>query len=348
MATLKGWTSPDKAVFGQYGAGTTSDKTNLESSVILKRNGVTQPSESLTPTEGGKVINFPETLKGDIIQWTAKTLCDNDPTSDRVNVTLSYYDPIYIGKLTNRILEVISDADMVKVMRGDSTVLEPYIENELDVAQAIKQVYSTTVITDSDGKAAGEIPFPENYLFADYILTIHYGYSGVAERTDKDKAVEFWTAEVGLAMLEIGLIAISVVFPIIAPFAIPTAVVVGGADIAVAASMYLSNGFGAIDENRRGCLFPATGWNQTYNFILDEPILVEVEDPENPEASPKEQSAITTTIVNQITPETLGRIESIQKQYGFSGVSTGAFLGIIGLFGITAALILLRGGKKDE
>lgn len=344
MATLKGWTSPDKAVFGQYGAGSTSDKTYLESSVILKRNGVTQPSESLTPTEGGKVINFPETLKGDIIQWTAKTLCDNDPTSDRINVTLSYYDPIYIGKLTNRILEVITDADMVKVMRGDSTVLEPYIENELDVAQAIKQVYSTTVITDSDGKAAGEIPFPENYLFADYILTIHYGYSGVAERTDKDKAVEFWTAEVGLAIVEIGLIALSVVFPIIAPFALPAVTIIGGADIAIAASMYLSNGFGAIDENRRGCLFPATGWNQTYNFILDEPVLVEVEDSDTPE----EQSAITQTIVSQITPETLSRVVSIQNQYGFGGVSTGAFLGIVSLFGIVAAVILLRGGKKDE
>ena len=344
MATLKGWTSPDKAVFGQYGAGSTSNETYLESSVTLKRNGVTQPSESLTPTEGGKVINFPETSKGDIIYWTVKTLCDKKPTSDRMNVTLSYYDPIYIGKLTNRILEVISDADMVKVMRGDSTVLEPYIENELDVAQAIKQVYSTTVITDSDGEAAGEIPFPENYLFADYILTIHYGYGGNAERTDKDKAVEFWTAEVGLAIVEIGLIALSVVFPIIAPFAIPLAYVVAGADIAVAASMYLSNGFGAIDENRRGCLFPATGWNQTYNFILDEPVLVEVEDSDTPE----EQSAITQTIVSQITPETLSRVVSIQNQYGFGGVSTGAFLGIVSLFGIVAAVILLRGGGKSD
>ena len=31
------------------------------------------------------------------------------------------------------------------------------------------------------------------------------------------------------------------------------------ADIGVAASNYLASGFGAIDENRKGCLFPNDG-----------------------------------------------------------------------------------------
>ena len=39
--------------------------------------------------------------------WRVETLCDGDPTSDRVNVTLTYYDPIYIaGLILKSILEV--------------------------------------------------------------------------------------------------------------------------------------------------------------------------------------------------------------------------------------------------
>ena len=55
----------------------------------------------------------------------------------------------------------------------------------------------------------------------------------------------------------------------------------GLAEIGLMASSYLASGFGAIDENRKGCLFPAMGWNHTYNFVLDEP--VEVIDPETGE-----------------------------------------------------------------
>ena len=31
---------------------------------------------------------------------TAKTICDKDPTADRVIVVLTYYDPTYIGQLS--------------------------------------------------------------------------------------------------------------------------------------------------------------------------------------------------------------------------------------------------------
>ena len=38
--------------------------------------------------------------KGDVIDWRVETgVCDGDPTSDRVNVTLTYYDPAYIAGL---------------------------------------------------------------------------------------------------------------------------------------------------------------------------------------------------------------------------------------------------------
>jgi len=341
MASLKGWTMPDKAVFGKYGAGSSSDRTNFESTVVLKRDGVKQSSALETPTDGGKIINFIDVSKGDIIEWEAKTLCDGDPTRDRINVILTYYDPIYIGKLTNQILEKMTDADFVSVMRGDSEVIGKYLEDDLDIDQAIKQVYSTTVITDSEGIAAGQIPLSENYPYADYVLTIHYGYSGLAERSTSDKAYEFWTEEVGLFVVEVGLLVLASYLSLgLATAALVGAWVAGAADIAIAASNYMASGFGAIDENRKGCLFPAMGWNHTYNFILDEP--VEVENKETGE--PEESTEITQAIVSQFTPETLSRIKALQTEYGFGGISTGAFLGIIGLFVLVAGTIVF--GRK--
>ena len=42
MAALNGWTMSGEPTFGQYGAGSTSDKTNLKSVVYLKRDGKNQ------------------------------------------------------------------------------------------------------------------------------------------------------------------------------------------------------------------------------------------------------------------------------------------------------------------
>ena len=107
---------------------------------------------------------------------------------------------------------------------------------------------------------------------------------------------------------------------------------------------HLSSGFGAIDENRKGCLFPAMGWNHTYNFVLDEP--VEVIDPETGET--EESSQIEQTILANVNPDLLTILEAAIDTYGFGAYSTGTFLGIIGLFTIAAAFILLRGGGESD
>ena len=100
MAELKGWTSVGEKVFGQYGSGSTGDKTNFESKVFLKRAGKNQPSQKVSGSEGGTSIVFTDAKHGDELHWTAKTICDKDPTADRVNVVLTYYDPTYIGQLS--------------------------------------------------------------------------------------------------------------------------------------------------------------------------------------------------------------------------------------------------------
>ena len=202
MATQQGWTMADKAIFGSYGAGSSSDRTDLISKVFMKREGKTLPS-SVETGDLGKSVVFTKPAQGDVIYWEAETLCDNDPTSDRITVTLTYYDPIYIGKLSDIVISKLTEAETQQVMNGDESPIEKYLLPILDVGQAIKQVYSTTVITDSSGKAAGEIPIDEKMQYADYVLTIHYGYAGMAEKSDTGKEYDFWVEEVGFMIAEI-------------------------------------------------------------------------------------------------------------------------------------------------
>lgn len=341
MAQLKGWTMDGEPVFGKYGAGSSSDRTNLESTVTLTRDGKTQPSVIATAPKGGKAANFEDTKRGDVINWKVKTLCDGDATSDRVTVTLTYYDPIYIGKLTDTVISQLTDEELGMILNGDTTPVETKLKPILDVGLAIKQVYSSTVITDTDdGEAAGEIPILDTYPWSDYTLTIHYGYAGLAERSDDDKAWEFFWEEMVVGLGEIVLIvAAMIVTGGTAGFVLGlAATTVGLVEIGLMASNYLSSGFGAIDENRKGCLFPAMGYNHTYNFVLNEP--VEVEDPETGEET--ESTAIEQVVTSYISPDNAARLEAAKEQYGFGAYSNTAFLGIIATFGLVAMWIVLR------
>ena len=79
------------------------------------------------------------------------------------------------------------------------------------------------------------------------------------------------------------------------------------------ASDYTANGFGAIDENNRGCLFPATGWNHSYAVVLNEPV-------------PEEDGGgneISNQILGQISvPEaTQEKVNEIVSNYSFAQIA---------------------------
>ena len=54
------------------------------------------------------------------------------------------------------------DSQFGKVYR-DSSIIEKKLETMLDINRALKQVYSTNVVTDKDGIAEGVIPLPAEY-----------------------------------------------------------------------------------------------------------------------------------------------------------------------------------------
>jgi len=104
--------------------------------------------------------------------------------------------------------------------------------------------------------------------------------------------------------------------------------------------MYLSSGFGAIDQNRQGCLFPATGYNHTYTFTLDEPVILT--DPETGETS--ETSAKNQNILSQMSEKSLNEYQSL---IGSGQLATGQAVQIIAVGGLVIAALLITLKRGD-
>ena len=346
MAKQSGWTYGGSAQFGSYGAGSSGDKTDFKSEVKIISASNKGRSSKAESSEGYKTITYSGVERQDTINWSVQTLCDSKGISDRVNIVLSYYDPFYIGQLANQIIEDLSPEQMQDVIDGDTSAVETLVESKLDVNRAIKQIYSTTVITDtSEGKASGTIKIGPEYPFADYVLLFHYGYSNLSERPDSEKKQEF-LLDTGLLVGEILLVVVGSVLSggTLAPFLgttlVATGTVVGLADIARAGAMYLSSGFGAIDQNRQGCLFPATGYNHTYTFTLDEPVILT--DPETGETS--ETSAKNQNILSQMSEKSLNEYQSL---IGSGQLATGQAVQIIAVGGLVIAALLITLKRGD-
>ena len=306
MAKQTGWTFTGSANFEPIkGAGSSSDRTNLESIVKIVSSEKKGRGGSKKSKDGFTTIEFSKVSKTDAIEWEVITTCDGKGQSDRVNLSLTYYDPYYIGRLSDQIIATLTDDEIGNILMGDNSAVERKITKMVDLNQTIKTIYSTTVITDSSGRAEGTIMLPETYPFADYVLNIHYGYSNTSERSDSAKSNEFiW--ETSLLVGEIALVVVGSILsggtlaPALGAGLVGTAFVIGAVDIAYAATSYLASGFGAIDENRHGCLFPIMGFNHSYTFTLDEPVTIIDEET----GAETESTAKTQAIVSQISDYT--------------------------------------------
>ena len=345
MGKQSGWTYSGSANFEPVkGAGSSGDKTNLISEVKIVSSDNRGRSSKKHTDKGFKTLEFLKVSKTDAIEWEVTTTCDKKGQSDRVNLTLTYYDPFYIGKLSDQIIATLTDDEIGNVLAGDNSAVERKTADMVDLNQTIKTIYSTTVITDSSGKAKGTIVLPETYPFADYVLNIHYGYSNNSERSDSAKSDEFiW--ETSLLVGEISLVVVGSILsggtlaPALGAGLVTTAAVIGAVDIAYAATSYLASGFGAIDENRHGCLFPIMGFNHSYTFTIDEPVTITDEETgEEVESTAKNQA-----ILSQISDHT-------DKVGAYSVPKTEMWSWIAGGSAIVAALLIFTKprGELDE
>jgi len=181
--------------------------------------------------------------------------------------------------------------------------------------------------------ASGTIPIPDFWPKSQYFLNFHYGYSARSESSESAKFKQF-LKEWGITILTL-IVALVILIVFVASFiltggtitlAVPAIVttVAFVADLGLMAHDFLATGFGIIDENADGCLFPMYGFNHTYafGFNIDEV----TEDAAN-------------NVNPTIPPETIAAVEDwLVKSDFWSKITVLGLLGGISLAGLKGLL----------
>ena len=279
--------------------GTAEDKAYFKSSCNVRdaTGNLVTPKKQLPDVDEPEKFpiwtwaNLPEDCT---LEWEAQTIpCEDEPGSDRVEIEISTLDYVLLAQMSNDILSTW-ETDAVEGLLAEfesgrqggkyenrlMDELSALIDTNAEMgALMLPTIYSDVVQTDGDGLASGEIPLPDFWPKSQYFLNIHYGYSARAESSESDKFWQFMK-EWGITILTL-IVVIIVIIVFLA-----SVVVTGGgsaiwlassipawattavfvADLGLMAHDFFATGFGIIDENVEGCLFPLTGFNHTYAF----------------------------------------------------------------------------------
>ena len=333
--------------------GVAEDKANLKTRCELRDSTGSLLSSKLVHPDIDKPTEFPIHTWADIpedctISWEAQTLtCDDEAGSDRLEVEILTLDYVLLAQLANDIIadwsveeiegllaEIESETSEGPYEQKILTALEAKIDASAEVGNLIMPtIYSDVVQTGENGMATGEIPLPDFWPKSQYFLNFHYGYSARSESSESAKFMQF-LKEWGVTILTL-IVAIIILIVFIAAsifsggIAIPAIVGTLGtiatvADLGLLAHDFLATGFGIIDENADGCLFPMYGFNHTYAFGF--PINEVTEDAAN-------------NITPTIPPETILAVEDwLVKSNFWSKITVLGLLGGISLAGLKGLL----------
>ena len=280
--------------------GVAEDKANLKTRCELRDAAGNLISSKLVQPKLAESTKFPIHTWTNIpddctIAWDAQTFtCDDEAGSDRLEIEILTLDYVLLAQMSNDILADWPQADIEGLLAEleSNSSNGPYeqklwkgLEAKIDASAELGNlimptIYSDVVQTGDDGMASGQIPIPDFWPKSEYFLNFHYGYSARSEASESAKFLQF-LKEWGITLLTlIVALVIAIVFvatggtiAIALPAVVTTAAFV--ADLGLLAHDFLATGFGLIDENAEGCLFPMYGFNHTYSFGFNPEEIVE-------------------------------------------------------------------------
>ena len=336
----------------QY-VGVAEDKANLKTRCELRDATGNVLSSKLVQPDIDEPTEFPIHTWSDIpedctIAWEAQTLtCDDEAGSDRLELEILTMDYVLLAQLTNDIIAdwTVEEIEGLLAELESETTEGPYetkilkaLEAKIDASAEVGNlimptIYSDVVQTGEDGMASGTIPIPDFWPKSQYFLNFNYGYSARSESSESAKFKQF-LKEWGITILTL-IVALVILIVFVASFiltggtitlAVPAIVttVAFVADLGLMAHDFLATGFGIIDENADGCLFPMYGFNHTYafGFNIDEV----TEDAAN-------------NVNPTIPPETIAAVEDwLVKSDFWSKITVLGLLGGISLAGLKGLL----------
>ena len=211
---------------------------------------------------------------GSTLEWEV----DTDGHSDRVTLTLAYWDMDLFLITYNSVLEGLSASQKKRFEEGDQVIVDEITQRTINQAGGIERLmvnlWSDIRSTGDDGKLSGEIVIDPSWQKTVYFFNAHYGYEGDAESASNFSKAAWGTVEaVGWATLLVGAILLlpftggasaAGIF-----FAISTGAM--ALELGKFGHKLLAVGYGPATENKYGDQFPVLGFNHGYSFFVDTP-----------------------------------------------------------------------------
>ena len=264
--------------------GDYSCNTGFKSAVTVRdKEGMPRTVDRIT-AEGETEFVFPQVGNGDRVIVDVETLGDNRKAkSDRVTINLSGINFGYMMKIMEQLLATKTDEEKVAIAQDTSMLVDELLPL-LSPSSLIVNVRSQTITTNADGIGQAEMFVEREWPGGPLFVNCHYGYSATGERTDSDKSLNLFLADILPFIVDMALLYawgfVTVTACTVGSVATlgATCVVFLAASAAVfAAEMgYVyhrlqKDGYGSVDVNKYACRFPTPGgFNHTYTLNLVE------------------------------------------------------------------------------
>jgi len=251
--------------------------TGFKSEVIVRSNeGMPRTLDKITTSEGTTEFVYPQVGNGDKVFIKVKTLGDDSKAkSDRVTVSLTALNMGYMMNEMRKLLDTKTPEEQDRLIKNTDALVEELLPI-LSPASMMVNVRSRTLETDSNGMLETEFYIEDDWPPGPLYLDCHYGYSASAERSDFEKALEFYMEDILPLIVDLALVAAMFFVGCgTAPFTMgvgcAAAAAAGWAILAAEiAWMYhriKQDAYGFIDTNKYDCRFPVPGgFNHTYTI----------------------------------------------------------------------------------
>jgi hypothetical protein len=264
-------------VWSTKGAGSGSKKTNFRSTLKIQdpTSGKTFPVLK-NGTEYTVGANPGENIIVDV-----QTLSDDKPVADKYEIYIKKLDIEYMASVAED-YKLTKSADRQRYLEAHPEVLFQEAGPNMDPNKIMINVYSTSGVTDEEGKAKVSIPVTDSMNNSILFTFAHYGYDeGAAD--DAAKSRDFWfdagsvvlqlagwaaasLASGGLAAVAGLARAVSLAKKFQGALSLANKGVLIG-ELGYLSKRWMQDGFGSIGLNQYGDKFPTPGgFNHLYTI----------------------------------------------------------------------------------
>lgn len=269
--------SPGQTWYGFLGDRGHGCNTNFKTALTVRdKEGMPRTLDRIT-AEGQTEFVYPQVGNGDKVAIEVQTFGDgNTAKSDTVTVSLQGINLGYMMGKMESLLATKTDEEQAAIVKNTDLFVEELMST-LSPSSLVVTLRTLTINTDDDGMGRIEIFVEPEWPAGPLFVNCHYGYSAAGERSDWDKSLQLLFTEILPLVVDLTLAAFILFGGCATGVGCGPAIAAGQAllvaELAYVVHRMAEDGYGAIEENKYDCRFPAPGgFNHIYSLNLVEAI----------------------------------------------------------------------------